>query len=99
MPYYYDPSAAVGAAYGTVNPALRKVIAYIKDYTGGITTDFLDGFAGHGTHVAGTIAGKHRSQIPGLSNGLAPDAKLYFNDIEISCYNNTALPTGCEIYD
>ncbi len=47
---------------------------------------------------SGTIAGNHlTSSTPTLTNGVAPDAQLYLNDIEISCFNNTDLPTGCGV--
>ena len=70
---------------------LRKVVSYRKLST----TDYVDSFGGHGTHVACSVAGNHRTQAPGLANGAAPDARLHFTDIEYSCVGNTSLPTGC----
>ena len=58
----------------------RKVVAIVPVTD---TGDIKDRTAGHGTHCAGTIAGKTSSDEPGLAmySGVAPDAKLYVFDL------------------
>ncbi|MDW7774454.1 MAG: S8 family serine peptidase [Desulfobulbaceae bacterium] len=70
MPWFRDPDNA------PIGPQHRKVIGYSA------YTDDYDGDFGHGTHVAGTLAGD-RSPVDGLSNagGMAPGAKLFIQDI------------------
>ncbi|MDH3329960.1 MAG: S8 family serine peptidase, partial [Desulfobulbaceae bacterium] len=70
MPWFHDPENI------PIGPEHRKVIgytAYMDDY---------DGDFGHGTHVAGTIAGD-RTPIDGLpdANGMAPKSRLFIQDI------------------
>jgi len=62
----------------TPGPAHRKIIDY--DLFGGNAYDGCD--LGHGSHVAGTLAG-NQTPITGSStaNGLAPDAQLIVQDV------------------
>ncbi|WP_332306766.1 S8 family serine peptidase [Saccharomonospora xinjiangensis] len=54
------------------HPDLASAVAEVKDFTGGGSAD--DGH-GHGTHVAGTIAGDGTAS-GGRYRGVAPDAEL-----------------------
>ncbi|WP_304511313.1 discoidin domain-containing protein [Desulfopila sp. IMCC35008] len=73
MAFFWDESQGIPAA--TVNQNQRKVLSY-HDLAGNGDWDAHD----HGTHVAGTIAGK--SLGPNNSyNGVAYDAKLVIQDI------------------
>ncbi len=53
--YFYDPDHAV--PYNTVNSDCRKVIAYM--YAQGKGDRFDNEESYHGTHVAGSVGGKH----------------------------------------
>jgi Subtilase family. len=56
----------------------RKVVRYRNSATG----DKVDGYQGHGTRVAGIIAGKLASNVEDKADGVAPDAKLHMWDIQ-----------------
>jgi subtilase family serine protease len=70
MPWFYDPTGA------PIGPTHRKVAGYTP------FADDYDGNFGHGTHVAGIVAGD-RSPVDGLStaNGMAPKARVFMQDI------------------
>jgi subtilisin family serine protease len=53
----------------------RKVVQYIS------YADNVDEYGGHGTHVAGSVAGNSLSGELSHMNGMAPDAKIAFYDI------------------
>ena len=71
--YFRDDDNAPGGA-GNVNLAARKVVQYVPFVDDG------DYEYGHGTHVAGTVAGK-RLDGTGMAEGSAPGAKIAFADI------------------
>jgi subtilisin family serine protease len=72
-------------AFDTLQPDNRKIIKYISSFG-----DKGDGAYGHGSHVTGSITGKAISldghAAAGVSNfnGMAPDAKLIFTDVQAS---------------
>jgi Subtilase family len=75
--FFKDPKGSVrrsNALNPFTDPSYRKVIQYVN-YSGGGG----DVFAGHGSHVAGSVAGNN----PGDASyrGMAPMAKLAFFDI------------------
>ena len=53
---------------------------------------------GHGTHVAGTLAGSSTSRLPRLTNhnGMAPEARIALFDIEKG--NRVKIPLDLELY-
>ena len=59
---------------GIIQRKRRKII----QYTG--YADKVDEMGGHGTHVAGSVAGKSLSDFSSM-DGMAPDAKITFFDI------------------
>lgn len=69
--YFSDANVRAGRR---MNMNARKLTQYV-DFV-----DDRDYEYGHGTHVAGTVAGK-RSDAPGMADGVAPGAKLAFMDI------------------
>ncbi len=92
MCFFNDPNNPV--PFDTVSDTHRKIRGYkvirFKDSeTGAIVSgDKQDTYNGHGTHTAGSIAGKIMNTSPEFSalnqhNGMAPDAKLYFTDLSI----------------
>ncbi|MCB2173830.1 S8 family serine peptidase [bacterium] len=89
MVFFWDESAGLPSA--TVNLNQRKIISY-HDLAG---TGDWDGHD-HGTHVAGTIAGKSASANSAF-NGLAYDAKLVIQDIG-SGGNLTGIPVDLNSY-
>ena len=61
---------------GAVQRDRRKVIQYVG------YADGVDDQGGHGTHVAGSVAGKSLSDFASV-DGMAPDAKISFFDIGV----------------
>lgn len=75
--FFKDPKGAVrrsSALNPFTDPSYRKVIQYVN-YSGGGG----DVFAGHGSHVAGSVAGNNPADAS--YRGMAPMAKLAFFDI------------------
>lgn len=74
---YSTPSTTRTAANTyTVEASRRKVIKYVS------YADGADTFAGHGTHVTGTIVGNSIFGKYSAGNGVAPGAKVAFFDIQ-----------------
>jgi len=107
--YFRDPARGlppVNACGGTtVNPAQRKVIGvdflWQNECDGGISTTEWD-TQGHGSHVAGTIAGDNFANPiahdPG--DGMAPGAKLVVQDAGFLADDCGDLPgIGCPVVD
>jgi len=59
---------------GKVEDFRRKVVQYVG------FADDRDEKSGHGSHVAGTVAGKSLSVLSNM-NGVAPEAKISMYDI------------------
>jgi hypothetical protein len=84
--YFWDNSGAynsnrvarrsIGSTY--VEGNRRKVIQYVS------YADGADEVGGHGTHVVGTILGSSTNSDYAMANGVAPDAKVAFVDIQNS---------------
>ncbi len=76
--FFYDPVHALPG------PQHRKVVAY-HVARGGDDGDYVDG---HGTHVAGTVAGDAYAGLASANtasySGIAPRARLVFHDLGCS---------------
>ena len=88
-----------------VNPAERKVLAvdflWTNECAGGITNTEWDTL-GHGTHVAGTVAGDNFANPIGHDpgDGMAPGARLVIQDAGYQVDNCADLPAlGCPVVD
>ena len=74
-----------------IDQSARKVVQYV-DFA-----DKTDCEYGHGTHVAGTIAGK-RIDKEGMADGIATGAKIAFGDIgDSSCSGSLSLPLDSQL--
>ena len=71
-------------------PWHRKVIAYNSAYG-----DAVDG-NGHGTHVAGTLAGSAQQGSPW--DGIAKDARLVVSDLGVGATGQLHLPDDLSLY-
>lgn len=78
------PRRSVGSTY--VEADRRKVIQYISHADGD------DEIGGHGTHVCGTIAGNTLNEDFIMGNGVAPDAKIAFLDVQASDNAYLSIP-------
>lgn len=89
-----------------VNNAQRKVVAvdflWSTDCAGGIASNEWDNH-GHGTHVAGTVAGDNFANLltpRDTADGMAPGAKLVIQDGGLTTDNCADLPgIGCPVVD
>lgn len=84
---YFKDETGDGNIFSDWDTTRRKVIKYDVSSRGG---DKTDAFKGHGSHVAGTISGRHvhdESLGDGDDHkeGMAPAAKLHVYDIGIGC--------------
>jgi hypothetical protein len=74
---YFRPESG-SIPFDSFDSSARKIVSYVTYVNGG------DVFAGHGSHVVGSIAGNAvsgSSATATKSNGVAPDAKIAFYDI------------------
>lgn len=93
--FFLDDSGAYSSLTtsraGVLEPLRRKIISY------SVAADKVDDNGGHGSHVAGTIAGY--STEYSVNHGMAPDAKIAFYDIG---YSNgeylTVPPLSSELF-
>jgi len=85
--YFNDASNGNIIKDGRVDLSKRKVVQYVS------YGDSRESNIGHGTHVAGTVAGK-REGSKGIVDGLAPGAKLAFFDIEVSGSPSLSVPSN-----
>ena len=65
----------------------RKVVQYVPH------ANNLDSTGGHGTHVAGSVAGK-REGVDGIADGMAPKAKIAFFDIGFAGSSGLRVPNN-----
>jgi subtilisin family serine protease len=101
-PFFYDTAVAVNPS--KLPPSglstHRKVVAYWS------YMDALDELGGHGTHVAGSVAGNAApvssvddSLMLDTLSGMAPGAKIYFTDVSCEtpggCTPPASIPTSC----
>ena len=75
--YFSDNTNGAIVRDGRTDLGKRKVVQYVP------FADSIDANRGHGTHVAGSVAGK-REGTDGSADGMAPNAKIAFFDIGYS---------------
>lgn len=65
----------------------RKVRSYSKHTVSGNSSNYIDAWSGHGSHVNGSIGGNNEDHIPpnttfDAGDGMAPLCRLVFSDLE-----------------
>lgn len=89
--FFYDTSGKYSSAITSRDGSLEENRRKVIQYTAG--ADAADGIGGHGTHVAGSIVGDSISAEFSPGNGVAPQAKVAFYDIEITGKSHLSLPS------
>eukprot|EP00698_Gefionella_okellyi_P022927 TRINITY_DN7693_c0_g1_i1.p2 TRINITY_DN7693_c0_g1~~TRINITY_DN7693_c0_g1_i1.p2 ORF type:complete len:1029 (-),score=261.30 TRINITY_DN7693_c0_g1_i1:3301-6387(-) len=90
--FFSDP--AVNLTLGVVNMNARKVVLYQN------IADGLNVQDAHGTHVAGSIAGNTTTATLANYNGMAPAAKIAFQDIHIGSNSEAnSLTVPSDLYN
>jgi subtilisin family serine protease len=92
--FFYDDSKKYTSPHVTrstivsfvIEANRRKVIQYVAN------ADGFDDRLGHGTHVCGSIAGNSLNEDFKASNGIVPNAKLSFFDLQVSGSSYVTLP-------
>ena len=84
---YPDPQVTRSTIFSLIQEKKRrKVIQYIA------YADDVDAVGGHGTHVCGTIAGNSIDNQFSFSNGIVPNAKIAFLDMQQSDQDYISVP-------
>jgi len=84
--FFYDPNNTVPIGATTINYNHRKIVAYIP------IADDRDEPVGHGSHVAGSIAGDALDSPLAPYNGMADKAKLAVYDFKKSNSEELLIP-------
>ena len=94
-PWSCNPPTSHGGGSQACQPDLshRKIIQYNHHVPGITGLGYpLDPVGGHGTHVAGTVAGAAGSAFAGEFNGTAKGAKIVFDDISPDGWSLSGIP-------
>lgn len=101
--FFSDPNVPVttcmgnGIVPGCANMNHRKIVSY-RTCDGAKEGDDRD--VGHGTHVVGTIAGDAKNLDIGEYNGIAPAAKIVFDDVGFEIFKmGLGLMVPADVYE
>jgi subtilisin family serine protease len=99
--YFHDPDHAVPIGRNTIDYQHRKFVAYVN------IADARDDISGHGSHVAGSLAGECIANLVSNNNdsdvdyakmasynGMVPRAKLAFYDIKSGPSEDLEVPNN-----